>query len=121
MRQAQHKHKLRNSWAKAQARCGIAYIALDSQEGFDETRDVQRDALARSCLTSRDELAGDVVFMFQPGEEGYEGAQHMIDEGLLDAAGSPLLAAYGYTYFPRCSHTGSSPPDRGQSWLLSTC
>jgi hypothetical protein len=52
MRQAQHKHKLRNSWAKAQARCGIAYIALDSQERFDETRDVQRDALARSCLTS---------------------------------------------------------------------
>ena len=28
-----------------------------------------------------------VVFMFQPGEEGYDGAGHMIDEGVLDAAG----------------------------------
>ncbi|GAA2389077.1 M20 metallopeptidase family protein [Nonomuraea africana] len=43
----------------------------------------------------RDELAGDVVFMFQPGEEGYEGAKHMIDEGVLDAAGSRAVAAYG--------------------------
>lgn len=50
---------------------------------------------ARLLASQRDELAGDVVFMFQPGEEGYDGAQHMIDEGLLDAAGSPLLAAYG--------------------------
>jgi hippurate hydrolase len=32
----------------------------------------------------RDELAGDVVLMFQPGEEGYFGAKVMIDEGLLD-------------------------------------
>ena len=50
---------------------------------------------ARLLASRRDELAGDVVFMFQPGGEGYEGAQHMIDEGLLDAAGSPLVAAYG--------------------------
>src|SRR3954449_7675612 len=27
----------------------------------------------------RDQLAGDVVFMFQPGEEGYDGARHMVD------------------------------------------
>lgn len=43
----------------------------------------------------REELAGDVVFMFQPGEEGYEGAKHMIDEGVLDAAGERVVAAYG--------------------------
>ncbi|KXA68034.1 M20 metallopeptidase family protein [Cutibacterium avidum] len=39
-----------------------------------------------------DELAGDVVFMFQPGEEGEAGAQRMIDEGvwrLLDAGSTP--------------------------------
>lgn len=32
----------------------------------------------------RDRLAGTVLFMFQPGEEGHHGARHMIDEGLLD-------------------------------------
>ena len=39
----------------------------------------------------RDELAGSVVFMFQPGEEGHFGAKVMMDEGLLD--GVPDLAA----------------------------
>lgn len=43
----------------------------------------------------REELAGDVVFMFQPGEEGYEGAKHMIDEGVLSVTGAPPVAAYG--------------------------
>jgi amidohydrolase len=37
----------------------------------------------------RDELSGIVKFMFQPGEEGYGGAKHMIDDGLLDADGWP--------------------------------
>jgi amidohydrolase len=32
----------------------------------------------------RDELAGRVLFMFQPGEEGHHGARFMLDEGLLD-------------------------------------
>ncbi len=42
---------------------------------------------AASVLAARrDELAGRVVFMFQPGEEGFHGARHMLDEGLLDAA-----------------------------------
>ena len=40
------------------------------------------------------ELAGDVVFMFQPGEEGFGGAGLMIEEGVLDAAGSRPVAAY---------------------------
>lgn len=43
----------------------------------------------------RDSLPGDVVFMFQPGEEGYDGAGLMIDEGVLDAAGARVKAAYG--------------------------
>jgi hippurate hydrolase len=42
----------------------------------------------------RDDLAGSVVFMFQPGEEGCDGAGHMIAEGVLDAAGSRPVAAY---------------------------
>lgn len=42
----------------------------------------------------RDRLAGSVVFMFQPGEEGYGGAKIMLDEGVLEAAGRPPVAAY---------------------------
>jgi amidohydrolase len=42
----------------------------------------------------REELAGDVVFMFQPGEEGQGGAKLMIGEGVLEAAGSRVIAAY---------------------------
>jgi hippurate hydrolase len=50
---------------------------------------------ARLLSRYRDELAGDVVFMFQPGEEGFDGAGHMISEGVLAAAGRPVDAAYG--------------------------
>ena len=47
----------------------------------------------------RDTLAGDVVFMFQPGEEGWDGAGTMIGEGVLDAAGPRVSAAYGLHVF----------------------
>jgi hippurate hydrolase len=50
---------------------------------------------ARLLAAHRDELAGDVVLMFQPGEEGFDGAGHMIAEGVLDAAGTRVRAAYG--------------------------
>jgi amidohydrolase len=45
-------------------------------------------------LLSGADFAGSVIFMFQPGEEGSGGARHMIEEGLLDAAGSRPVAAY---------------------------
>ena len=41
-------------------------------------------AAARMLCARRDELAGEVRFMFQPGEEGYRGAGVMIDEGVTD-------------------------------------
>jgi hippurate hydrolase len=50
---------------------------------------------ARLLAAHRDALRGDVVFMFQPGEEGYDGAGYMIAEGILDAAGRRVDAAYG--------------------------
>ena len=37
---------------------------------------------ARLLARRRDQLAGRVVFMFQPGEEGYHGARFMLEEGL---------------------------------------
>jgi amidohydrolase len=49
---------------------------------------------ARLLAARRDGLAGDVVFMFQPGEEGYDGARLMIEAGVLDAAGRRADAAY---------------------------
>ena len=42
----------------------------------------------------RDQLAGDVVLMFQPGEETTGGAPIMIREGLLEAAGRRVDSAY---------------------------
>ncbi len=47
----------------------------------------------------RAELQGDVVFMFQPGEEGADGAGAMIAEGVLEAAGRRADAAYGVHVF----------------------
>jgi hippurate hydrolase len=48
---------------------------------------------ARLLAARRDGLAGRIVFMFQPGEEGYHGARVMLEEGLLDG-GSPPSAAF---------------------------
>ncbi|GAA3630687.1 M20 family metallopeptidase [Kineosporia mesophila] len=42
----------------------------------------------------RAELPGTVVFMFQPGEEGFAGGRIMLEEGLLDVAGETPVAAY---------------------------
>lgn len=55
---------------------------------------------AHLLAAHRDELAGSVVFMFQPGEEGYDGARVMIDEGVLAAAGTPLVGAYAIHVLP---------------------
>ncbi|MEL6877636.1 MAG: M20 family metallopeptidase [Pseudomonadota bacterium] len=38
---------------------------------------------ARLLSAQRDNVAGKVDFMFQPGEEGYHGARFMLDDGLL--------------------------------------
>jgi hippurate hydrolase len=39
---------------------------------------------ARLLAARRGELRGSVVFMFQPGEEGFAGARCMLEEGLLE-------------------------------------
>jgi hippurate hydrolase len=50
---------------------------------------------ARLLSRFRESLAGDVVFMFQPGEEGWDGAAHMLREGVLEASGRRVSSAYG--------------------------
>jgi len=49
---------------------------------------------ARLLAMRQDELSGSVIFMFQPGEEGSGGAEIMIQQGVLDAAGPRPVAAY---------------------------
>ncbi|UQN28222.1 M20 metallopeptidase family protein [Brachybacterium kimchii] len=50
---------------------------------------------ARLLAARIDELPGTVILMFQPGEEGYDGAGRMLAEGLLDVAGERPTSAFG--------------------------
>jgi len=54
---------------------------------------------AKLLCRHRDQLAGDVVFMFQPGEEGFDGAGVMLREGVLEAAGRRVDHAFGMHVF----------------------
>src|SRR5438067_11921405 len=57
-------------------------------------------AAAKLLSARRDELSGRVVFMFQPGEEGFHGARYMLEEDLLevgplpDGTDSPVTGAF---------------------------
>lgn len=57
---------------------------------------------AAELLCNRaDGLAGEVQFMFQPGEEGFHGARFMLDDGLID----PLPdAAFALHVMPNSPH-----------------
>lgn len=39
---------------------------------------------AKALCAKKDQLAGTVMFMFQPGEEGHHGARFMLEDGLID-------------------------------------
>lgn len=54
----------------------------------------------------REEIAGEVMFMFQPGEEGFHGARFMLEEGLLGGKdGDPLPdAAFALHVWPNAEH-----------------
>lgn len=57
---------------------------------------------AAQLLCARaDRLRGEVLFMFQPGEEGHHGARFMLEDGLID----PLPdAAFALHVFPNAPH-----------------
>lgn len=56
---------------------------------------------ARLLCQRRDQLAGTVQFMFQPGEEGHHGARFMLEDGLID----PLPdAAFALHVMPNAPH-----------------
>ncbi len=48
-----------------------------------DTHTAMLASAARLLCAKRESLAGTVLFMFQPGEEGFHGARYMIDDGLL--------------------------------------
>lgn len=57
---------------------------------------------ARILCGQRERLAGRILFMFQPGEEGHHGARIMLEEGLL---GDPLPnAAFALHVWPTLPH-----------------
>ena len=56
---------------------------------------------ARLLCARAESLAGEVQFMFQPGEEGYHGARFMLEDGLID----PLPdAAFALHVMPNAPH-----------------
>jgi len=63
---------------------------------------------AAQLLAARsDQLAGDVVFMFQPAEEVLQGSARMIKKGILNAAGQQVDAAYALHVLPSGLPSGS--------------
>ena len=57
---------------------------------------------ARILSARREHIAGRILFMFQPGEEGHGGARIMLEEGLL---GDPLPdAAFALHIWPTLAH-----------------
>ena len=65
-----------------------------------DTHTAMLSSAAHLLAERRDDIAGRVLFMFQPGEEGHHGARFMLDEGLLDVpklsdgSESPVDAAF---------------------------
>ena len=49
-----------------------------------DTHTAMLASAARALCAKRESIAGTVLFMFQPGEEGHHGARFMIEDGLLD-------------------------------------
>ncbi|MGH3629108.1 MAG: M20 metallopeptidase family protein, partial [Sciscionella sp.] len=65
-----------------------------------DTHTAMLTSAARLLCDRRGALAGKVVFMFQPGEEGFYGARTMIEEGVLDAAGARVHSAFALHITP---------------------
>jgi len=65
-----------------------------------DTHTAMLTGAAKLLAARKADLPGRVLFMFQPGEEGFGGARYMLDEGLLnlparsDGTDSPLTGAY---------------------------
>ena len=68
-------------------------------------------AAAKALCAERERLAGTVMFMFQPGEEGWHGARFMIEDGLLsDPKPDAAFALHVNPNFPSGVFIGKAGP-----------
>jgi hippurate hydrolase len=65
---------------------------------------------ARALCERREKLAGTVMFMFQPGEEGWHGARHMLEDGLIDPLPDAAFALHISPNMPRGVFAGRGGP-----------
>ena len=65
---------------------------------------------ARALCQRRDQLAGTVLFMFQPGEEGHHGARFMLDDGLIDPLPDAAFALHISPNMPAGVFAGRTGP-----------
>jgi hippurate hydrolase len=65
---------------------------------------------ARALCARRDSLAGTVMFMFQPGEEGWHGARHMLEDGLIDPLPDVAFALHISPNMPTGVFAGRTGP-----------
>ena len=65
---------------------------------------------ARLLCARRSELPGTVLFMFQPGEEGWHGARFMLEDGLLEPLPQASFALHVMPNAPHGLFTGREGP-----------
>lgn len=65
---------------------------------------------AKLLCARRDDLPGTVLFMFQPGEEGWHGARFMLADGLLDPKPDAAFALHIMPNAPHGVFTGRAGP-----------
>jgi hippurate hydrolase len=73
---------------------------------------------ARALCARREHLAGSVMFMFQPGEEGWHGARFMIEDGLIDPLPDAAFALHISPNMPAGVFAGRTGPLLAASDLL---
>ena len=65
---------------------------------------------AKALCARRDQLAGSVMFMFQPGEEGHHGARFMLDDGIIDPLPDAAFALHVTPNMPSGVFAGRTGP-----------
>jgi hippurate hydrolase len=92
---------------------GLAFTSLNEGAmhacGHD-THVAMLAGAARVLCAERERLAGTVMLMFQPGEEGWHGARHMIEDGLIDPLPDAAFALHISPNMPSGVFAGRTGP-----------